>query len=83
MEREDLPTDKLKELADVIGVNQVKAMLLKLPGYEIYVPKSFLYKKSDMNYIRQNPNKKPVEIAEQLGCSLRTAYRKKKLNKPL
>jgi len=73
--KEDLPNKGLQELSDVIGINQVKAMLVKLPGVTIHVPKS-LYKKSDLEYIKEHIDDAPEDIAEKTGCSLRTVYRK-------
>jgi len=75
-ERDDLPNDELKILSDAIGINQVKALLIKCPGQRFYIPKS-VYKQMDLNYIRKNPGKTPQEIAEVLGIGLRTAYRKR------
>jgi transcriptional regulator of acetoin/glycerol metabolism len=75
--REDLPNDGLKELSDVIGINSVKAVMVKMPGVTVHVPKS-IYKQSDMNYIRNNRDKSVSEMARELGCSHRTVYRKLK-----
>lgn len=74
-EREDFPNDGLKRLSDVIGVNTVKLILLKCPGMTFHVPKAF-YKQSDINYITKHKNDTPQEIAEALGLSVRTVYRK-------
>ena len=74
MTRSELPNDGLRELSDVIGVNRVKEMLVKLPGCTYHVPKT-LYKQEDRHYIKTHPNKTAKEIAYDLGVSLRTAYR--------
>jgi len=73
--REDLPNEGLRLLSDVIGVNQVKAMMVQLPGMTFHVPKDF-HKQSDLNYIRKNADRPVEEIALALGCSVRTVYRK-------
>lgn len=73
--RGDLPNEGLRVLSDVIGVNSVKAMMVQLPGMTFHVPKGF-YKQSDLNYIRKNKDKPVEEMANDLGCSTRTIYRK-------
>ena len=78
--REDLPNKALMELSDVIGMSQMKAVLVKCPGMTFHVPK-VLYRKSDMDFIRKNPDMKKDAIADALGCSLRTVYRKQLLVK--
>lgn len=84
MTRAELPNDGLRELSDVIGVNRVKEMLVKLPGSTYYVPKT-LYKHEDKHYIETHPDKTAKEIAYDLGVSERTAYRKgcKRVNKKI
>jgi len=74
--RVDLPNEGLRILSDVIGINQVKAMMVKLPGVTIHIPKDF-YKQSDMNFIRKNPDMPVGKMAVELGCSVRTVYRKR------
>ena len=75
--REDLPNESLRILSDVIGINQVKEIMVRLPGVTVHIPKSF-YKQSDMNFIIKNKKRPPKEIAQELGCSVRTVYRKLK-----
>jgi len=75
--REDLPNESLRLLSDVIGINQVKALMVRMPGCTIHIPKSF-YKQSDLNFIRKNKTTPVKEIARELGCSERTVYRKLK-----
>lgn len=76
-QREDLPNEGLRNLSDVIGINHVKAVMVKLPGVTIHVPKGF-YKQSDINYIKKNIGQSPEVMADKLGCSVRTIYRKLK-----
>lgn len=76
--REDLPNESLRLLSDVIGINSVKALMIRLPGVTIHIPKSF-YRQSDLNFIRKNKTTPIKEIAQELGCSERTVYRKLKL----
>ena len=73
--REDLPTEGLRLLSDAIGINSVKAALVKCQGMIVYFPKK-VNKQSQLNYIVKNPRKTPQQIAEALGIGLRTAYRK-------
>lgn len=73
--REDLPNDGLRELSDVIGINEVKAVMVKLPGVTIHVPKT-IYRESDMNYLKTHKDDNPETLADVLGCSQRTIYRK-------
>ena len=77
-DREDLPNEKMRQLSDVVGINNVKAILVKCPGMVFSVPKTF-YRISDDNYIKKNRSKPVDEIAMKLGCSIRTVYRKKQL----
>lgn len=75
MTRDELPNNGLKEIADVIGINKVKEMLVKLPGCTFHIPKT-LYKKQDSEYLNTHPNATIKEVSEALGVSVRTAYRK-------
>lgn len=77
MEREDLPNEGLKKLSDVVGINQIKAMLVQLPGVTIHVPKIF-YKQGDDNFIRKNMDMPVKDIAQKLGCSENTVWRKRR-----
>lgn len=76
--RDDLPNEKMRQLSDVIGINNVKAILVKCPGMVFSVPKTF-YKISDINYIKKNKGLPIAVIADKLGCSERTVYRKLEL----
>jgi len=79
-DREDLPNEKMRQLSDVIGINSVKAILVKCPGMVFSVPKTFC-RVSDINYITKNKDMPVPEIALNLGCSERTVYRKLELVK--
>ena len=74
--REDLPNEGLKEMSDVIGINHVKALMVKCPGMTFHVPKD-LYRQSDLDYIKKNFGETVENLANTLGCSVRTIYRKK------
>ena len=74
-EREDLPNEGLRCLSDVIGINNVKAIMVKMPGQTVHVPKDF-YRQADINYIKNNMDMPVVEMARNLGCSVRTIYRR-------
>lgn len=74
-EREDLPNKGLRILSDSLGINQVKEIMLTCPGQSFHVPKSF-YKQSDINYITKHIKDDPKNIANKLGCSVRTIQRK-------
>jgi len=76
-DREDLPNEGLRLLSDIIGIDSVKVVMLKLPGTTIHVPKT-LYKQSDNNYLMKNKDKPAKELAYKMGCSLRSVYRKLK-----
>jgi len=71
----DLPNPGLKELAEVIGLDNIKAMLVKCPGMTFHVPKD-LYKQSDIEYIKTHLDDPISELAEKLGMSERTVFRK-------
>lgn len=73
--RDDLPNESLKLLSDVIGINQIKVIMLKLPGVTIHVPKT-LYRQSDNNYLSKHMDLPVKELSLNMGCSERTTYRK-------
>lgn len=75
--RDDLPNEGLREMSDVIGINQVKALMVKCPGVTFHIPKD-LYRQSDLDYIKKNTKKTSAEIAETLGLSERTIQRKRR-----
>lgn len=71
---EDLPNEKLREVARTIGMSNFKALMIRCPGM-VYIPKtlnSFYHKK----YIKENfKGDNYKEVAEHLGVTERTVYR--------
>lgn len=78
--REELPTQELKDLADVIGINKLKEVLIKMPGQRFYIPKWYLREVDDnfilKNYTSQDVDKNVEKIGQRLGLTTRTVYRR-------
>jgi len=74
--REDLPNKGLRDMSDIIGVNETKALMFKCKGLTVTFPKTF-DKQSDLNYIEKNMDLAPEVVAHNLGLSLRSVYRKR------
>lgn len=77
LERKDLPNEGLRILSDIIGINKIKVLLVKMPGTVVYIPKYF-HKQIDETYLGKNFKKPIDELALMLGVSERTVYRRLK-----
>ncbi len=74
-ERGDIPNEGLKSISDVIGINNVKSILVKFPGMTFHVPKKY-YSQLDDSFLKKNKGEKATWLADKLGYSVRTIYRK-------
>jgi hypothetical protein len=73
--RDDIPNKGLKEVSDVIGINAVKALLVKCPGMTFHIPKKY-YSQLDDSFLKKHRKEKATWLAHKLGLSVRTIYRK-------
>ena len=75
IEIEDLQSQILKDVAQVIGIDKLKELIVKCPGAKIYIPKSVKII-TNRKYANENFNGRNYqEIAEHLGITKRSVYR--------
>ncbi len=75
IEVKDLPSQALKDVAEVIGISKLKELIVRCPGAKIYIPKS-IRTISNKKYAYENFNGENYqEIAVHLGITKRSVYR--------
>ena len=72
---DDLPTQDLKDLAEIVGINKVKEIMIRMRGTRLNIPKSY-GKVFHLKYIREHFNgNNHLSIARDLGISRASVYR--------
>jgi len=70
----DLP-ENLQKVAEVIGISNIKALIVKLPGIKVYIPKS-ISSSYNSKYINEHFTGDNYEaIADHLGLTIRSVRR--------
>lgn len=72
---EDLPAD-LQVLADVVGLDALKELIIKLGGISLYIPKTQSLTALQDRYVADNKHRPVKVLMEETGLSQRSVYRK-------
>ncbi len=75
--QEDL-TEDLKDLADVIGIENVRKLLKSYSGAQFYIPKITRLDSFVHNYLSSNKSKDTKKLAYELSCSEQYVRNKRK-----